>query len=153
MITAAHKELHSVIDIYSIPSFEELEYVNIHSLLQWMDIQNFTQVHPQTDESYTEKRLAVQSCIYAIDQYISGPAIFVKNRIIVGSPGCEKSFLMNYIMLHELSKGLKVERFAMLVRPAIHLGGLHIHKLFGIIEKSDASIHKTAEIGIQRILS
>ena len=93
MITAAHKELHSVIDIYSIPIFQELEYVSIQSPLDWMALQNFTQVHSQTDESYAEQRLAVHSCINAVDQYISGPVIFVKNRIIAGSPGCGNIFL------------------------------------------------------------
>ncbi len=52
-----------------------------------------------------------------------------------------------------MSKGLKVGITAMLALCAVHLGGLHIHKLFGIVEKSDASIHNTAGIAIQRILS
>ena len=60
---------------------------------------------------------------------------------------------MNYILLYTISKGLKVGITAILARHTVHLGGLHIHKLFGIVEKSDASIHKTAEIAIQRILS
>ena len=81
--------------------------MSIQSPSKWMASQNFLQVHPQTDESYTEQRLAVQSCTNAIDQYMSGPAIFVKNRINAGSSGCGKYFLMNYILLYAISKGLK----------------------------------------------
>ena len=82
--------------------------MSIQSPLDWMALKQFTQVHPQIDESYTEQRLALHSCINAIDEYIPGPAIFVKNRIIAGSPGCGKSFLLNYIMLYAMSKGLKL---------------------------------------------
>ena len=40
LIKAAHTELHSVIDIYSIPSFQQLEYVIIQSPLEWNAIEN-----------------------------------------------------------------------------------------------------------------
>ena len=77
----------------------------------------------------------------------------MKNRRIAGSPGCGKYFLMNYILLYTISKGLKVGITAILARHTVHLGGLHIHKLFGIVEKSDALIHRTTKIAIQHILS
>ena len=52
-----------------------------------------------------------------------------------------------------MSKGLKVGISTMLVRRAVHLGGIHIHTLCCIVEKCDASIHCTNELAIQRILT
>ena len=113
--------------------------------MEWSALQKFTEVRLQIDESYAEYRLAVQSCTNAVNQYISPQSIFVKNRIISGSPGCGKSFLMKYIMLYAMAKGLKVGVTSMLARRAVHLGGLHIHKLFCLVEKSNSLIHHTAE--------
>ena len=35
LIKAAHIELHSIIDIYSIPSSQQLENISIQSPLEW----------------------------------------------------------------------------------------------------------------------
>ena len=65
-------------NIYSIPSSKQLENVSIQSPLEWDALQKLTQVYPQTDESFAEQRLVVQSCTNAINQYIFPQATFVK---------------------------------------------------------------------------
>ena len=52
-----------------------------------------------------------------------------------------------------MAKGLKVGVTAMLTRRALHLDGLHILKLFFLVEKSNLSVHCTAELAIQYILT
>ena len=52
--------------------------------------------------------------------------MFIKCRVITGSPGCVKSFLMSYIILYAISKGLKVGISAIQACHTVHLGGLHI---------------------------
>ena len=52
-----------------------------------------------------------------------------------------------------MDEGLKVCVTVVLFRHAIDLGGLHIHKLVYLVEKSNLSIHCIAELAIQRIIN
>ena len=155
LIKAAHTELESVMIPYDIPSTNDLENVTLDSPLDWNAYEKFTQIEPQTDASFNEQRLAVKNCTNAIDRYcsIQHQSTFIKCRVIAGSPGCGKSFLMNYVLLYAMSKGLKVGISAQQACRAVHLGGLHLHKLFSLPVKDQASIHRLAELAITRLIS
>ena len=60
---------------------------------------------------------------------------------------------MNYIMLYAMSKELKVGVTAMLAQRIVNLGGLHIHKLFCLVDKSNSSIYRITKLAIQHILT
>ena len=54
----------------------------------------------------------------------------MKGRVIAGSPGSGKSFLLNYTAIYAMTKGLKVAITEFMAQSAVHLGGLHVHKPF-----------------------
>ena len=97
--------------------------------------------------------LAIKRYTNAIYQYISLDlqSTFIKCRVISGSPGCGKSFLMNYIILYAISKVPKVGVSAMLACRAIHLGDLQHHKKC-LPVKNNASIHCLCELAITEII-
>ena len=129
--------------------------MTLDSPLDWNAYEKFTQIEPQTDASFNEQRLAVKKCTNAIDRYcsIQHQSTFIKCRVIAGSPGCCKSFLVNYVLLYAMSKGLKVGISAQQSYRAVHLGGLHLHKLFSLPVKDQAAIHRLAELAITRLIS
>ena len=69
----------------------------------------FTPIFPQTEYSSNKQLLAIKSATIVMDQYLSlgNQGTFIKCRVIAGSPGCGKSFLMHYIIVYAISKGLK----------------------------------------------
>ena len=80
--------------IFSIPSSIELENVMLNSYLNWSTYQQFTQIHPQSEEFFIKKNLAIHRLSNESGQYLSieKQSIFVKCRVIVGLSGCSKSF-------------------------------------------------------------
>ena len=71
--------------------------------------------------------------------------LFTKCRVIAGSPGCGKSFLMNYIALYAISQGLNVAITSMVAARATNLAGSHVHRMFRIPIKKNCSIYRLAE--------
>ena len=59
---------------------------------------------------------------------------------------------MNYIALYTISKGLNVGVTAMMSQRAIHLGGIHIHKLFALKVSGRMTLHQMADAGIDKLL-
>ena len=57
---------------------------------------------------------------------------YTKNVIIVGFPGGGKTFLMMFLMIYAILRGLNVISVAMMAHRAIQLGGWHWHKLLRI---------------------
>ncbi len=80
------------------------------SSLSWYSISNFRENNIQSQQSYNDQMVAVRHTISAIDQYIifSSQCTFVKFRVIAGSPGSGKSFILNYSALYAMTKRLKV---------------------------------------------
>ena len=76
--------------------------------------------------------------------------MFIKCRVIVGSADCGKSCLMNYIILYTISKGLKVEVYAMQACRAVNLVVLHLHKKYR--SENSTSMHCLAELAITKII-
>ena len=60
--------------------------------------------------------------------YTEKQSTFIKCRVITGSPGCGKSFLINYIIVYAISKGLKTGVSVMHSCRDVNLGGLHLRK-------------------------
>ena len=95
-------------------------------------------------------KVAITSCVSDIDQYMdhTGQRFFIKSRVIVGFPGSGKSFVLTYIALYARSRGLKVMTTALMAERAVHICGIHIHKLFNIPVKQNASVSRVAELSI-----
>ena len=115
--------------------------------LEWDAITNFRRNCNQTQQSYEDQKVAISHTVDAINQYIdfSRQCTYVKGRVIAGSPGSGKSFLLNYTAIYAMTKGLKVAITALMAQRAVHLGGLHIHKLFYLPVSRHMNLHKMAE--------
>ena len=129
--------------MYSIHSIEDLIGCSRKNPLDWNPVRNFERHHSQSSESFEEQKIAVRRTVYAIDQYLdyTCQCNFVKCRVIAGSPGSGKSFILNYISVYAMSKGLKVAMTALMAKRAVHLGGIHLHKLFYLPVKRNMHIH------------
>ena len=92
----------------------------------------------------------VQDIVKYINNYIQPK--FVKRRVIYVSPGSGKYFLLNYIAIYTLSKGLKIVITSLMSQRAVHLGGLHLHKIFYLPVKKNINHFRMSESSIQSLL-
>ena len=151
ILTASFREMDSCIEYYSIPTIDEINNCSKHNPLDWDPILNFRKHQYQSQESFDEQNKSVKHNVAAIDQYsnYSDQCLFVKCRVIAGSPGSGKSFLLNYIAIYAMSKGLKIAMTALMAQRAVHLGGIHLHKLFYLPVNNRLNLHRVAETALQ----
>lgn len=101
-----------------------------HHLWSGQLIQNETK--GQSDASYAEHQRCAEWIRNIVNNYSNAVTVFVKSLLIVGGPGCGKTFQMMYGVLQCLCKGLLVMTTALLSARARELGGIHFHRLFCI---------------------
>ena len=154
LLGAAFRELGDNIDDCMIPSLTDIKECNRLNALDWDPISNFRKNDGQSEQSYDDQMVAVRHTVSAIDQYLdcSRQCTFVKCRVIAGSPGSGKSFILNYSAIYAMTKGLKVAISALMAQRAIHLGGIHLHKLFILPVKKNLNHHKMAETALQSLI-
>ena len=139
---------------YEIPSFDEIMECSHMQALEWDPILNFRRNCNKTQQSYEEQKVVISHTVAAIDQYIdcSTQCTYVKGIVIAGSPGSGKSFLLNYTDMYAMTKGLKVAVTALMAQRAVHLGGVHIHKLFYLPVNKRLNLHRMAETALQSLM-
>ena len=155
MVKSAFVEMGNTLPLHSIPPKEEfLKEIDKYSSLHWDAGDSFSRSLGQTDESFEEQSQAVMNFTQAIDDYIDPlkQGVFLKSRVIAGSPGSGKSYLMNYSILYAISKGLNVCVTAVMSKRANVLGGIHIHKLFKLPCKNGLNVHRMAELAVTDML-
>ena len=78
---------------------------------------------------------------------------FAKNIIIAGFPGGIKTFVMMYILIYDLSKGLTVIAVDMIFHRAKQLSGWHWHELLFIpVQRSkNMSVYRMTELDKQKL--
>ena len=154
ILCASFKEMESCLDLYSIPPKDDLIGCNRDTPLVWDPVLNFKKHPDQSTTSFEEQKMAVKNIVSAIDKYndYTGQVGFVKCRVIAGSPGSGKSFILNYTALYAISKGLKVAMTSLMARCSVHLGGIHIHKLFQLPVQANLNLHRVAELSLQALL-
>ena len=113
----------------------------------WDPVGKFCQSPNQSNESFSEQKVALNSVYTAICDYIDPEKhnLFTKCRVISGSLGCGKSFLMNYMVLYAISQGLNVAVTSMVAARATNLDGCHVHRMFCIPVKKNCPIYRLAE--------
>ena len=76
----------------------------------WNADKNYVQAPHQNISSFREQKLAVTYACNTIDRYLdcSRQSTFTKNLVITGAPGSGKTYLLNYISLYAISRGMKV---------------------------------------------
>ena len=137
LLGAAFRELELCSDMYSLPNHNDLIACSRESPLDWNPDTNFEKHPNQSLASFEEQQLSVRSIFSAINKYIdyTGQFNFVKCKVIAGIPGSGKSFILNYMALYAMSKGLKVLMTELMARRAVNIGGIHLHKLFFIQQR------------------
>ena len=118
MVNAALREMGPCKELYCLPSINELIVATRKNPVLWDPIVNFRKSSIQCQKSYDEQMFAIKNIVSAIDQYEDciRQCTFIKCRVICGSPGCGKSFILNYTLLYAISKGLKVATDIMTLR-------------------------------------
>ena len=145
--------MDSCLNLYCLPSIDDIKCCSRNHPLDWDPVLNFRKHADQSQQSFDDQKLAIETNISAIDQYVNytGQCLFVKCRVIAGSPGSGKSFLLNYIAIYAMSKGLKIAMTALMAQRAVHLGGIHLHKLFLLPVNKRLNLHRVAETALQSL--
>ena len=78
--------------------------------------------------------------------------VYVKNSVSTDASGSGKTYLTNIIALYAISLGLNIGITASMSQQAVQIGGVHIHKLFGIPVNKKLSLHFLAETAISNLL-
>ena len=154
LISAAFREIGNNVTLYNIPSPEHLmECTRDHPVI-WNAEENYVQAPHQNISSFGEQKFAVTYACNTIDRYLdcSRQSTFTKNLVITGAPGSGKTYLLNYISLYAISRGMKVAITASMSQRAIQIGGVHLHKLFCIPVNKKLSLHVLAENAIATLL-
>lgn len=148
IVSAALTELSYAIQPCSIPTYEELMQTSINNAIIWDACDNFQKFQFQSEKSYQEQSKALRMAKTTIDQYLNASCqhTFVKCNIISGAPGSGKTFLMMYLAVYAVSKGLTVGITAMMSKRAIQIGGSHIHQMFCLPVKKMLTLHRIAEM-------
>ena len=93
VIDADIKELEFAVVDCNIPSKEELMAATINEPLEWDAIESYSKFANQSEESFKEQKLAITTCIDAMDDYRDSlcQGTCTKNVGIRGLPGGEKT--------------------------------------------------------------
>jgi hypothetical protein len=152
-IEATLKEVTHDTNFMSIPSKETLLQTTSNNPLLFDGIGSSRKNPAQSEESFEEQKLAITTCIDAIDQY-RNPShdSYIKNVGIRGFPGAGKTWCMMYCQLYAISKGLKVTSTAWMCKRALQLGGTHIHQLFKLPTDDYLNPHRRAELAILQLM-
>lgn len=155
LIDAAFSEIGESAAANNIPTKQLLQSTSPTLTLSWDAVASFCKSNNQSNESYKEQQLAIQTTIDSIDSYrqFQTQSSYTKNMGVRGSPGGGKTWCMMYYMLYAISKGLIVTTTALQCSRALHLGGIHIHQLFLVpTEDNIPSLYRRAELAVLRLL-
>ena len=155
LIDAALKELANAVNDCNIPVKEDLELCTKEAPFDWDAVQSYSRNQSQSIDSFNEQKLAIQICVDAIDSYcnILTQDVYTKNVGIRGFPGSGKTWIMLYVAMYCVSRGLAVTTTAMMSKRSIHLGGKHWHYIFCLPIEKNLTPHRMAELAICKILS
>ena len=130
VIDAVMIEMEGLVQLYNLPSKNDLMNATLDNVLPWNPLQSFQRGPQQTEESYKEQKLVISTCMKAIDSYknIQNQLSMVKSICIRGHPGAGKTFCMMYILLYVISQGLMNTPTAKMSRRALQLGGINWDK-------------------------
>ena len=149
-VKAALTELRFSIELCEIPNEIDLINSSKSDPLDWNPINTFRQSSNQSYESYLEQKFAISTNITTIKEYMnimgSNAGLFTKSIGTHGAPGSGKSFTTLYSCLYAISQGLKVISTSVMSRQSVHLGGIHIHKLFCLDVNNKLSPQRLAEL-------
>ncbi|KAL7539846.1 hypothetical protein ACHAXR_009663, partial [Thalassiosira sp. AJA248-18] len=139
----------------TLPDRESVAPCTKEKPLLWSPIESFLKSPEQSQESFEEQLVAIDTAVSSIKKYSqpfgAAALTFTKGTVIHGAPGCGKSHVMMYIALYALSQGLKVMMTALMGVRANALGGIHLHRLFGLMPKQSGNPYRLAELALDKL--
>ena len=103
-----HSQLDSVYSFLTntvgIPSKDRVVNVTQETPLIWNPTEVIEKYSRQSDESYAEKKEAINLEVGQINKYRSGNSTYVKNTVVYGAQGTGKSFVGEVIILYAIHK-------------------------------------------------
>ena len=151
-LTSIYQSMPNGIDIPEqeiVASCSKLQPVN------WDPVASFTHFDQQSEESFIEQRLAITIVSRSILKYSQqfGPdaSTYTKGDIIHGAPGSGKTFVIQYLTLFAISQGLRVMTTALMAVRANAIGGIHLHRLFGLTPKKSGNPYRLAELALDKL--
>ena len=154
LINAAFRELKDAVARCNIPSLDVLMETTLENQVNWDPVSNFQQSELQSNDSYREQLFAIKNCVKSIDDYMNVmKSTYTKNVMIVGFPGGGKTFIMMYVLIYAISKGLCIISVAMMAHRACQLGGWHWHKLLRVpVDRgNNMSVHRMIEVALEKL--
>ena len=144
-----------LIQQYEIPTKEELLDTSLEHPIAWDPISCMSKSAIQSDESFLEQKMAIQTCKDAIDSYcnIMNQTTLTKSVIIRGHPGAGKTFCMLYMALYSISKGLYSTGAAKMCHRSLQMGTQHWHLILCLLGNEDnvRNPYRRAELAVARI--
>ena len=105
----------------------------------------------QGEASHVEHLRCAQVIRNIVTKYSNASDHFIKSLLVLGGPGCGKTFEMMYGVLQCLCKGLLVMTTALLSARARTLGGIHFHRLFCVRKgRTPQQIAEAAAIAVMK---
>lgn len=154
MVEATFRELGDAVNRCSIPPKEQVLSATLDNPVEWDPIESFHfDENSQSRNSFEEQLIAIKTCVSQIDSYINlnTSGTYTKNVIVSGFPGGGKTFVMMYVGIYALCRGLNPISTAMMAHRAVQLGGVHWHKLLCIPTEDNMSIYRRAEVAIHKL--
>lgn len=84
----------------------------------------------QSEESKKEQRLVLMMGMERIDRLQNSTVNYLNGIVIVGPPGCGKTFVANLLVTYALTRQHLVMVTALTAQRAREMGGVHLHALF-----------------------
>ena len=153
-IDAILLELEDLIERCNIPSKSELMNASLSNRVNWDPVTSFCRGPQQSEASFLEQKLAIQTCKKLMDSHmdILNQTVMSKSIGIRGHPGAGKTFCMLYMVIYAISQGLMVITTAKMSHRALQLGGTNWDKLLCLRGNDDnMNTHRRAELAIARI--
>ena len=137
--------------IQTLPDKETLLNATKENPTTWNPIEMY---HRSQEQSFQEQKIALTTCIKAIDTYCqtTSTPVYVKNVGIRGFPGAGKTFCMMYTLVYAMSRGLNTVTTAIMCKRALQLGGVHLHQLFLLPTDEKITPQQRAELAIIKLM-
>jgi hypothetical protein len=137
----------------TLPTKEDLMNATKEFPHVWDPIRSFRKSPCQSEASFVEQKLAIQTAVDAIDKYkdLAQSHKVSKNIGIRGFPGGGKTWCCLYAVVYAMSCGLQCLTTAMMARRASMLGGRHWHKFFCLPTDRKLTPQRIAELAVNKI--
>ena len=138
-----------------LPEREDVLSCTKDSPLEWDPVAAFSRYEGQSQQSFEEQSMAVRVACRSLTKYSRqfGPAttVYTKGTVVHGAPGSGKSHVSLFNCLYAMTLGLRVMATALMGVRGNALGGVHLHRLFGLAVRKRGNPYRLAELALDKL--